>query len=52
MDSEEKKMKGLKWTKIDDVWGIGRRYAERLKRIKVLMPGNLHSYLTNMSYLR
>ena len=35
MDSEEKKMKGLKWTKIDDVWGIGRRYAERLKKIKV-----------------
>ncbi|WP_373060201.1 Y-family DNA polymerase [Zunongwangia sp. H14] len=35
MDSEVKRMKGLKWTKIDDVWGIGRRYAERLKKINI-----------------
>jgi len=31
IDSEEKRIKALKWTKIEDVWGIGRRLANRLK---------------------
>ncbi len=31
IDSEEKRIKALKWIKIEDVWGIGRRLAERLK---------------------
>lgn len=31
IDSEEKRIKSLKWTKIDDVWGIGRNHAERLR---------------------
>lgn len=31
IDSEEKRIKALKWTKIEDVWGIGRRYAKRLQ---------------------
>ncbi len=31
IDTEEKRIKALKWLKIEDVWGIGRRYAERLQ---------------------
>ncbi|WP_418508676.1 Y-family DNA polymerase [Corallibacter sp.] len=31
IDSEEKRIKALKWIKIEDVWGIGRRLAKRLK---------------------
>lgn len=27
--------KGLKWTQIGDVWGIGRRYAQKLQNIQV-----------------
>lgn len=30
IDSEEKRIKALKWLKIGDVWGIGRRHAQRL----------------------
>lgn len=31
IDSEEKRIKALKWTKIADVWGIGRKHAKRLE---------------------
>lgn len=31
IDSDTKREKALKWLAIDDVWGIGRRYAEKLK---------------------
>lgn len=30
IDTEEKRIKGLKWTKIGDVWGIGSRLEKRL----------------------
>ncbi len=30
IDTEEKRIKALKWTKIEDVWGIGRKHAKRL----------------------
>jgi len=35
IDTEEKRIKALKWTKIEDVWGIGRKHAKRLQSIKV-----------------
>lgn len=35
MATEEQRIKGLKWTQIGDVWGIGSRYAHRLEAIKV-----------------
>ena len=35
IQSEEKRIKGLKWLKIEDVWGIGFKNAERLKNIKI-----------------
>ncbi len=35
INSDEKRIKALKWTKIEDVWGIGYRLAERLKAIQV-----------------
>ncbi|AUC83106.1 Y-family DNA polymerase [Lacinutrix sp. Bg11-31] len=31
IDSDEKRIKALKWIKIDAVWGIGRRLSKRLK---------------------
>ena len=35
IDSDKKRKKTLKWLKIEDVWGIGFKHAERLKNIKV-----------------
>lgn len=31
IDSEEKRIKALKWLAIDDVWGIGRQLSKKLK---------------------
>lgn len=35
MDTEDKRIKALKWLPIEDVWGIGRQHANRLKALKV-----------------
>ncbi|MCE2743768.1 MAG: Y-family DNA polymerase [Fluviicola sp.] len=35
IDTEEKRIKALKWLKIEDVWGIGRKHSIRLKEIGV-----------------
>lgn len=35
IDTEEKRIKALKWLKIEDVWGIGRKISKRLKAIGV-----------------
>lgn len=35
IDNEEKRIKALKWLKIGDVWGIGRKHAKRLQAIDV-----------------
>ena len=35
MNTQESIIKGLKWTKIEDVWGIGRQFTRRLKSISV-----------------
>ncbi len=35
IDSEEKRIKALKWLKIGDVWGIGRRHTKRLQTYNV-----------------
>tara|TARA_B100000768_G_scaffold90750_1_gene85016 strand:+ start:77 stop:1333 length:1257 start_codon:yes stop_codon:yes gene_type:complete len=35
LDSEKKINKALKWTTIEDVWGIGRKYAKLLRSIGV-----------------
>jgi DNA polymerase V len=35
IDSEEKRKKALKWLKIEDVWGIGYKYATYLKSYKI-----------------
>lgn len=35
IDTPEKIEKALKWLPLEDVWGIGRRYAERFSRIGV-----------------
>jgi len=35
IDNNEKRQKALKWLPIADVWGIGRKHAERLKNVGV-----------------
>ncbi|WP_435263585.1 Y-family DNA polymerase [Tenacibaculum sp. nBUS_03] len=35
IDSEEKRIKALKWLAIEDVWGIGRKYAKKLRALNV-----------------
>jgi DNA polymerase V len=35
IDNEEKRIKALRWLKIEDVWGIGRQHAKRLKTLQV-----------------
>ncbi len=35
IDNEEKRIKALKWTKIGDVWGIGRQHAKRLIALNI-----------------
>jgi DNA polymerase V len=35
IDTDEKRVKALKWTKIEDVWGIGRQHTKRLQSIGV-----------------
>ncbi|RXR19393.1 Y-family DNA polymerase [Flavobacterium amnicola] len=36
IDSEEKRVKALKWTKIEDVWGIGRRLSKKLTALGIV----------------
>lgn len=35
IDTDEKRIKALKWLKIGDVWGIGRRHAKRLMALNI-----------------
>lgn len=35
IDSEEKRIKALKWLKIENVWGIGRRHSKKLKDVNI-----------------
>lgn len=35
IDTDEKRIKALKWVVVDDVWGIGRRNAKKLKAIGI-----------------
>ena len=35
INSEEKRIKALKWLQIEDVWGIGRQHAKRLRAVGV-----------------
>lgn len=32
METEEQRVKALKWTSVKDIWGIGRRHAKRLDK--------------------
>lgn len=36
IDSEEKRIKALQWTKIEDVWGIGYRMNKKMKAKKIV----------------
>jgi len=35
IDSQEKIIKALKWLKIEDVWGIGRKYSQKLRALNI-----------------
>lgn len=35
IDTEEKRIKALKWLSIEDVWGIGRQHTKRLKNLNI-----------------
>ncbi len=35
IDSEEKRIKALKWLKVEDIWGIGRQHAKKLNAVNV-----------------
>jgi DNA polymerase V len=35
IDTEEKRIKALKWLKVEDIWGIGRQHAKRLLALNV-----------------
>ena len=35
IDNEGKRIKALKWLKIEDVWGIGRQHTKRLREVGV-----------------
>ncbi|MCU0328374.1 MAG: Y-family DNA polymerase [Chitinophagales bacterium] len=35
IDSEEKKIKALNWLKVEDIWGVGRKFAKKLKNYNV-----------------
>jgi DNA polymerase V len=35
IDSEEKRIKALKWLPLEDVWGIGRQQAKKLKALNL-----------------
>ncbi|OFY67604.1 MAG: SOS mutagenesis and repair protein UmuC [Bacteroidetes bacterium RIFCSPLOWO2_02_FULL_36_8] len=35
IDTEEKRIKALRWLKVEDVWGIGRQHTKRLNAIGV-----------------
>lgn len=35
IDTEDKRVKALKWLKISDVWGIGKKHTKRLHRINI-----------------
>jgi DNA polymerase V len=35
IDSDEKRIKALKWLPIEDVWGVGRQHAKRLRNIGI-----------------
>jgi DNA polymerase V len=36
IDTEEKRVKAIKWTKIEDVWGIGRRLTKKMMAHNIL----------------
>lgn len=35
IETEEQRIKALKWLKIEDVWGIGRKHARRLQEMNI-----------------
>lgn len=35
IDNEDKRIKALKWTKVEDIWGVGRQHAKRLEALNI-----------------
>ena len=57
IDTEEKRLKALKWAKIEDVWGIGYRLSKKMKAKKIhtaydfIQPENEAWIVTTMGVL-
>lgn len=57
IDTEEKRIKALKWAKIEDVWGIGYRLSKKMKAKKIhtaydfIQPQNEAWIVTTMGVL-
>lgn len=50
IDTEEKRIKALKWLAVEDIWGIGRKLSAKLRAIKVHTAYQFT--LLNDSYVR
>ncbi len=50
INSEEKRIKALKWTKVEDVWGIGGAHSQRFKKMGV--TNALHFSLLSDEFVR
>ncbi|MCX7862589.1 MAG: Y-family DNA polymerase [Bacteroidales bacterium] len=35
IDTDEKRLKALRWIKVEDIWGIGRQYSRKLYRMNI-----------------
>lgn len=35
IDTEEKRIKALKWLAVEDIWGVGRQYAKKLRSLGI-----------------
>ncbi|MEI6695635.1 MAG: Y-family DNA polymerase [Bacteroidota bacterium] len=35
LDDDEKRLKALKWLKVEDIWGVGRQFSRRLNNIGI-----------------
>lgn len=51
IDSPEKIIKALKWTKIEDVWGIGFRLAKKMQARNILTAANFIDP-KNLAYIK
>ncbi|MES2588512.1 MAG: Y-family DNA polymerase [Bacteroidota bacterium] len=50
IDTEEKRIKALKWMKIERVWGVGRRFSKKLRQVGVITAYDFTQLSDNWVY--